>query len=937
MAQNATPIRRRLMTIILVTSTAALLFTCAAFFAYEYFSFRQSALRNIQTLGRIIASNSTAALAFSSPDDAREILAALRSEEHIVAAGLYDADGALFATFPETLSAQAFPSAPGDSGYQFTQGHLEGFEPVVQGLDWTVGTLYLRSDTGAIYARFRLYGLIAALVFAASVFMAFLISRGLQRQISQPLLALADTARAVSDRQDYSVRAPAAQGLELRALTDALNHMLTQIQRHDSSQRESEARVRAVLNSALSAVVVIDAGGKIIDWNARAEAVFGWGRSEVLGKELAATIIPERYREAHRRGLQHYLTTGEGPVLNRLLELSAVRRDAHEFPVELQISPLGVGDSITFCGFVTDITERREAQRKVQAQLSRLELLSRITRAITERQDPASIFKVVIHHLEDDLSIDFGCVCLHEPPAEFVTVASVGTRSQLLAPALGITEKTRIAIGQNGLARCLRGNLVHEPDLSNARSPFGVQLARAGCASLVIAPLRAESVVFGLLLAARREPNAFSSGDCEFLRQLSEHVALASHQTQLHAALQAAYDDLRQSQQTILQQERLRALGQMASGIAHDINNALSPVSLYTESLLEREPGLSERAREYLRTIQRGVDDVAQTVARMREFYRPREPQLVLTPVDLNDLARQVIDLTRARWRDVPQERGIVVELDTALAEHLPGIVGAENEIRDALTNLIFNAVDAMPRGGTLTLRTDFVSSARPDEETARHAVIEVRDTGVGMDEETRRRCLEPFYTTKGERGTGLGLAMVFGMVQRHSAELEIDSAPGAGTAVRLIFPVPVVTAAAVRLPTSPLEMRRLRVLIVDDDPLLIKSLRDILEADGHVVTTAEGGQAAIDAFLAAESRGEPFGAVVTDLGMPYVDGRKVAATVRAASPSVLVILLTGWGQRLLEEDDLPEGVDRVLSKPPKLHELRAAFAMLQERSALAR
>src|SRR4029079_2343003 len=139
-----------------------------------------------------------------------------------------------------------------------------------------------------------------------------------------------------------------------------------------------------------------------------------------------------------------------------------------------------------------------------------------------------------------------------------------------------------------------------------------------------------------------REPESFASSDCEFLKQLSEHVALAAHQAQLHNALQKAYDDLRQTQQAILQQERLRALGEMASGIAHDINNAISPVTLYTDTLLESEPGLSERARGYLQTIQRAIDDVAETVTRMRQFYRPREPQLSLALVDLNGLVKQV-------------------------------------------------------------------------------------------------------------------------------------------------------------------------------------------------------------------------------------------------------------------------------------------------------
>src|SRR6185437_11496372 len=158
----------------------------------------------------------------------------------------------------------------------------------------------------------------------------------------------------------------------------------------------------------------------------------------------------------------------------------------------------------------------------------------------------------------------------------------------------------------------------------------------------------------------------------------------------------------RQTQQAVMQQERLRALGQMASGIAHDINNALSPVALYTDALLDREPNLSPRTREYLETTQRAIDDVAHTVARMRDFYRQREPELMTASVDVNQLVQQVLDLTRARWSDMPQQRGIVIEMRSDLAADLPPIAGSESEIREALTNLIFNAVDAMPDGGTL-------------------------------------------------------------------------------------------------------------------------------------------------------------------------------------------------------------------------------------------
>jgi CheY-like chemotaxis protein/anti-sigma regulatory factor (Ser/Thr protein kinase) len=365
----------------------------------------------------------------------------------------------------------------------------------------------------------------------------------------------------------------------------------------------------------------------------------------------------------------------------------------------------------------------------------------------------------------------------------------------------------------------------------------------------------------------------------------------------------------------------------MASGIAHDINNAISPVSLYTESLLEREPNLSVNGRKYLQTIQHCVDDVAQTVGRMREFYRQREPQLTLTPVDLSRVADQVADLTRARWSDMPQQRGVVVDLRRELAADLPTIMAVESEIREALINLVFNAVDAMPEGGTLTLRTRSVEGGG-DGDRRPQAEVQVGDTGVGMSEDTRRRCLEPFFTTKGERGTGLGLAMVYGTVQRHSADIAIESVLGHGTTVSLRFAIPSsIPESAHASIREPRPTDRLRLLVIDDDPLLIMSLRDTLEGDGHEVVAAMGGQEGIAAFHAALKTEKPFAAVITDLGMPHVDGRQVASAIKAASAATPVILLTGWGQRLLAEGDVPPHVDLVLNKPPKLRELRAALA----------
>jgi len=569
---------------------------------------------------------------------------------------------------------------------------------------------------------------------------------------------------------------------------------------------------------------------------------------------------------------------------------------------------------------------RQRAERRALLQLERLDLLQRITRAIAERQDLESIFQVVVRSIEEHMPADFAVLCNYDHRARILTVSRVGTRSGPLALELAMPEQARIEIDENGLSRCVAGKLVYEADITGIRFPFPQRLARGGLKSMVIVPLMVEqrSGVFGVLVVARRAEGAFSSGECEFLRQLCDHVSLAANQAQLHVSLQKAYEDLQRSQNAVMQQERLRALGQMASGIAHDINNAISPITLYTDALLTHEPSITDRGRKQLEIIQRAIEDVAHTVTRMGEFYRQKQAPLALVPVDVNAAFRQVLELTRARWSDMAQQRGAHIETRIE-SDAEPTVNAIESELREALINLVFNATDAMPDGGVLTLRAGHALEA--GKGISRRVFIEVSDTGAGMDEATRRRCLEPFFTTKGERGSGLGLAMVYGIAQRHGADIDIISAVGEGTTVRLTFPATAPAAqstGSLRIQKVP---RHTKILLIDDDPVVLTSLRETLVHDGHQVQTANGGRAGIEAFLDALKARKPFPVVITDLGMPHVDGRAVTAAIKAASPATHVIMLTGWGQRLVASGEIPDGVVAVLAKPPKLAELRQCLA----------
>ncbi|MGH8019374.1 MAG: PAS domain S-box protein, partial [Opitutaceae bacterium] len=399
------PIQRKLMMMILLTSGVVLLLTCSAFVTYELLILRQSSRQQLATLGRVIAANSIASLELGNAERAEEILRALEAEPHIVAAALYDEEGRLFATYPSSLDPAELPGGPAEDERDFAGSHLSRFQRVEES-GKRFGSLYLRSNAGAMYGRFGLYGGVVALAVAVSIFVAYVLSRVLQHQISRPVLALASVAKTVSDRRDYSVRAAPAGRDELGLLTEAFNHMLEQIQKQNQVVSESEARVRAVLDSAISAAIVIDADGRVTDWNARAEAMFGWSRAEALGIGLAEMIIPEKYREVHRRGLKRFIDTGEGPYLRKLVELEALRRGRSPFPIELYISPLIDGNVISFCGFIRDLTEQKRTEEAVRAGQQLLAAVTENSTAVIYVKDVEGRYLLINRQFEQLFHVD---------------------------------------------------------------------------------------------------------------------------------------------------------------------------------------------------------------------------------------------------------------------------------------------------------------------------------------------------------------------------------------------------------------------------------------------------------------------------------------------------------------------------------------------------
>lgn len=394
------------------------------------------------------------------------------------------------------------------------------------------------------------------------------------------------------------------------------------------------------------------------------------------------------------------------------------------------------------------------------------------------------------------------------------------------------------------------------------------------------------------------------------------------------AELSHTLDQLREAQSKAIQHERLSALGSMTAGIAHDFNNVLSLILGYSEMLMRslRQPNGAQTADTLLGTIITAAQDAAKMFSRLREFYRPADKTETHEMLDLNQLIDQAIDLTRPRWHGQALGQGANIQLDTDLAPGLPPLLADGSELREMLTNLIFNAVDAMPKGGILHVHTrleDAPAVMPPNAKGVPAAkqviVLELRDTGTGMTPEVQRRCLEPFFTTKGKHGTGLGLAMVYGIVQRHHGTIDLRSAPGEGTTFIFNFPVfhkqTLAPAADATEPITPL-----RILAVDDQPVLCEILVEYLSEDWHSVTVANSGSDALEKF-----RAQPFDLVITDRAMPGISGEELAAGVKAVAPGTKVIMLTGYASG----GDRPKAspvIDLVVDKPATRETLRRAI-----------
>jgi len=555
--------------------------------------------------------------------------------------------------------------------------------------------------------------------------------------------------------------------------------------------------------------------------------------------------------------------------------------------------------------------------REAQERATRLAVVNEITREASLNLDVDKLFEKITTQLKRVISFEKSSIAIYQHETDTFSLVNVygenitaGFYKGMQIPGRETVMKIAHDTKKPYYTRSLNQNVANS-------SPY---LITQGIQSAVSIPIISEDICLGTLNLGSQKEDGFSVDQIDLMQTIANGLGNALKNARLYTALEQSYSELQTAQEQLIKSEKLRALGEMSAGVAHDFNNMLGAI-LGRAQLMKTQifdPGILRG----LDIIEKAAIDGATTIRRLQDFTRKRADQ-VFKHVDLVQVIEDTLSMTRTRWETSAHVNGIQYTVTTQFDTVLP-IAGESSELIEVLTNIIFNALDAMPSGGSLHIR----AGTQDDRVFA-----SVTDTGRGMTEEIRRRVFDPFFTTKGVKGNGLGMSVAYGIVNRHKGDIEIESEVGKGTTVRIFLPVNLHAARQIAEVAVEPQKKTGRFLIVDDEDPIRDLLAEMLVEQGHEVHTASGGKEGLEIFKARRPD-----LVITDLGMPEVSGWDVATGVKALSPTTSVILMTGWGITLDKDRARERGVDVILSKPFQISEIQKVLnEMLDQLYTVAR
>jgi PAS domain S-box-containing protein len=680
----------------------------------------------------------------------------------------------------------------------------------------------------------------------------------------------------------------------------AIARDITKRKRAENALRHSEARKRAILESAMDCIVTMDHQGMVVDWNPAAEKTFGFAQEEAAGRELAQLIIPPRFREQHRQRLASDLASGEAYNLGQRLELSAQRRDGSEFPVELTITRTEFEGTPMFTGYLRDITERKGAEDRLIAQFA-------VTRAIAESNTFSEGAQKILQAVCETLGWEHGglwtvghnpdlmrCTEIWQAPGAHAEEFAQATRESIFAMGIGLPGRVWTNCQPVWISDVVE-------DASFSRLSVAANLGfRVACGF----PIWLRSEVLGVVEFFSRSSREPDPALLAMMATIGGQIGQFIESKRVEEALGDSEEQLRQSQ-------KLEAIGQLAGGVAHDFNNLLTVIGGYSSMILGKLPPESPH-RSSIEEIKKASDRASGLTRHLLAFSRKQ----ILQPKIL-DLNTVVSDLEKMVRRLIGEDIDLLALTDPDL-----GTVEADpGQVEQVLLNLIVNARDAMPAGGKLTIET--CNTVLSSDYALRHAAIAgpyvmlaVSDTGCGMTADLQEHVFEPFFTTKGAgEGTGLGLATVYGIVKQSGGHVWLYSEVGKGTTFKIYLPrIDAVTAnqqISAGMPSLPKGTETL--LLVEDEEQVRKIVQAILEGQGYNVLAAANGEEALE--IAAQHVSK-IHLMITDVVMPQMSGPELADRLIYIRPHSRVLYMSGYTDDAIVRHGLLDAKLNFIHKP---------------------
>ena len=617
------------------------------------------------------------------------------------------------------------------------------------------------------------------------------------------------------------------------------------------------------------------------DWNAQASVIFGWSREEALGRSLVETIIPARDRQAYEEGVHEFLRTGTGAFLNRRVEIAAQHRSGKELPVELAVSPAKIGDAYIFSAFIRDITERRRTERRLASQYA-------VTRVLAESTTVEEAVPRIIQAIGESLEWELGVFWRVDKATGQLRCLDQWQMPSLQADAFIAANWQYVFAKNEGLPGRIwaSGKSAWVTDVSlDTTFPRRVVAEDAGFHGAFGFPVRVGSEIEGVIELFSRQVQQPDDELLKMVEDIGLKIGQFGERTRTEGVLRETEAQLRQAQ-------KMEAVGRLAGGVAHDFNNLLTVIRGYSELLLSRLLP-TDPMRKDMEEVKKAADRATGLTRQLLAFSRR---QFIAAKVlDLNALVSNMDGMLR---RLLGED---IVEFCAELDPQTGAIKADPGQVEQVIMNLVVNARDAMPKGGSLTIETKNLTIGRNPRRDAvgvapgSYVLLAVRDTGHGMDAETKSHLFEPFFTTKEQgKGTGLGLSTVYGIVKQSGGSITVESAPGKGTIFRIYFPrvEPEVSEPTVAVDAIEPAHGRETILLVEDEPSVRGLVHETLRLHGYTVLEARHG---IEALLTGARHVGPIHLLLTDVVMPQMSGPEVAEKLLTVRPGIKVLYMSGY------------------------------------------